>query len=154
MLVTALFLPPTMFLKHFFRVVKSLGCGVKKETPLLLVHMLAQLNSDMWLLSSLQNVFHGPLHLFGKMLYRQMVVSGHSHHGNEKVKDRISCEQFVKAGKEVLRLFDEPAQHKYYFRLFSEGKDHLIREGTVRAIAFFSLLPSPWARHFRALALH
>ena len=53
----------------------------------------------------------------------------HGHHGHEKVKERISCEQFVKAGKEVLKLFTEPEQHKYYFKLFSQGKDHLTREG-------------------------
>lgn len=84
--------------------------------PLILYHTLI-----------FQNVFHGPLHIFGKLFYEQMVTNGH--HGHEKVKDRISCEQFVKAGKEVLKLFSDSDQHKYYFKLFSQGKDHLTREG-------------------------
>ncbi|WAR02582.1 hypothetical protein MAR_009140 [Mya arenaria] len=75
-----------------------------------------------------QNVFHGPLQLFGKLLYEQMVTNGHHHHG-DKVRGRITCEQFVKAGKEVLKLFNETDQHKYYFKLFSQGKEQLDKEG-------------------------
>lgn len=77
-----------------------------------------------------ENVFHGPLKLFGKLLYRQMVAhgSGHGHGKNGHIKDRITLEQFVKAGKELLQMFDEVAQHKYYFQLFAEGKDHLEKE--------------------------
>ena len=79
---------------------------------------------------SLQNVFHGPLQLFGKLLYRQMLVQGSGQHGKDgQIKDRISLEQFIKAGKELLKMFDESAQHKYYFQLFAAGKDHLTKEG-------------------------
>lgn len=94
----------------------TFGYLVLWKMPLILKHI-----------SIFQNVFHGPLHIFGKLFYEQMVTNGH--HGHDKVKDRISCEQFVKAGKEVLKLFSDADQHKYYFKLFSQGKDHLTREG-------------------------
>ncbi|XP_052801227.1 uncharacterized protein LOC128231966 [Mya arenaria] len=83
--------------------------------------------------TTFENVFHGPLQLFGKLLYEQMVTNGHHHHG-DKVRGRITCEQFVKAGKEVLKLFNETDQHKYYFKLFSQGKEQLDKEGALRMI--------------------
>ena len=59
-----------------------------------------------------------------------MVVHGSKGHGNgDQLKDRITWEQFTRAGKELLKLFDEGDQHKYYFELFAEGKDHLTKEG-------------------------
>jgi hypothetical protein len=56
-----------------------------------------------------------------------MVTVGH--HSTDKIKERITCEQFVKAGREILKMFDETDQHKYYFKLFAEGKDHLTQAG-------------------------
>lgn len=51
-------------------------------------------------------------------------------HGHtERDRERITREQFVKSGKELLKMFDENAQHKYYFKLFAGGKDHLRKEG-------------------------
>ncbi|KAL4223790.1 hypothetical protein ACF0H5_017256 [Mactra antiquata] len=82
--------------------------------------------------STFENVFHGPLQIFGKLLYRQMVTVGH--HSTEKVKDRISCEQFVKAGKEVLKLFSETDQHKYYFKLFAQGQEHLSHDDALKMV--------------------
>lgn len=58
-----------------------------------------------------------------------MVTVGN--HSSDKVKDRISCEQFVKAGREVLKLLSESDQHKYYFRLFAQGKEHLTQDGNI-----------------------
>ncbi|XP_045171511.2 uncharacterized protein LOC123533745 [Mercenaria mercenaria] len=82
--------------------------------------------------TTFENVFHGPLQLFGKLLYRQMVTVGH--HSSDKIKERITCEQFVKAGREILKMFDETDQHKYYFKLFAEGKDHLTQDETLKMI--------------------
>ena len=95
--------------------------GVKKKSePIYLSHFKI----------AFQNVFHGPLQLFGKLLYRQMVVHGSGNTGKDgQIKDRITSEQFIKAGKELLRMFDEAAQHKYYFQLFAAGKDHITKEG-------------------------
>ena len=55
-----------------------------------------------------------------------MVTNGNH---SEKVRARITREQFVKAGRDVLKLFDESDQHKYYFKLFAEGRDTLNKEG-------------------------
>lgn len=82
-----------------------------------------------------ENVFHGPLQLFGKLLYRQMVVHGSGNTGKDgQIKDRITSEQFIKAGKELLRMFDEAAQHKYYFQLFAAGKDHITKEDALTMV--------------------
>lgn len=51
-----------------------------------------------------------------------------SFHGTSD-RERITKEQFVKSGKELLKMFDEPSQHKYYFKLFCDGKDYLNKEG-------------------------
>jgi hypothetical protein len=45
-------------------------------------------------------------------------------------RERITKEQFIKSGKELLKMFEENAQHKYYFKLFASGKDHLSKEGS------------------------
>ncbi|XP_014771795.1 uncharacterized protein LOC106870288 isoform X1 [Octopus bimaculoides] len=68
-----------------------------------------------------ENTFHGPLKLFGKILYTQM-QDGHVE------KDLITKEQFVKAGKEILNLHEVNDQKKYYFRLFALGKDVLTKD--------------------------
>ncbi|KAL3856226.1 hypothetical protein ACJMK2_011003 [Sinanodonta woodiana] len=68
-----------------------------------------------------EKAFHGPLHVFGKLLYNQMCDNSR--------KERITREQFIKSGKEIVQMFDETAQHKYYFRLFANGKDCLDKEG-------------------------
>ena len=58
------------------------------------------------------------------LLYKQMChVTGNSN------RERITKEQFIKSGKELLKMFEENAQHKYYFKLFASGKDHLSKEG-------------------------
>ncbi|XP_041347657.1 uncharacterized protein LOC121367505 [Gigantopelta aegis] len=77
--------------------------------------------------STFENVFHGPLHKFGKLMYRQM-LNGHSN------RDRITKEQFVKAGKEILKTFNESDQQKYYFKLFAAGKDVLTQEDALLMI--------------------
>ena len=51
---------------------------------------------------------------------------------NGQIKDRITNDQFIKAGKELLKMFDEVDQHKYYFELFAAGKDHLTKEGKTK----------------------
>ena len=89
-------------------------------------------------------MFHGPLQLFDKLLYRQMVLHGSKDGGKGgQIKDRITLEQFTKAGKELLKMFDEGDQHRYYFQLFAAGKDHLTKEGMNgtfnRAFAFGTL---------------
>ncbi|XP_005097241.1 uncharacterized protein LOC101847581 [Aplysia californica] len=72
--------------------------------------------------ATFENAFHGPLHIFGKLIYLQMVSSGALH------RERITREQFVKAGKEILKMHGEKALVKYYFHLFASGKDHLTNE--------------------------
>ncbi|KAL5017015.1 hypothetical protein ScPMuIL_006604 [Solemya velum] len=74
-----------------------------------------------------ENAFHGPLHKFGALFYQQM-CSGTAD------RDRATREQFIKAGKEVLKLFDESAQQKYYFKLFAGGKDHLTKDDTIQMV--------------------
>ena len=69
-----------------------------------------------------QNAFHGPLHKFGKLMYKQM-KSGHVDN------DRITREEFVSSGTEIVCKIHVPEQRKYYFKLFAGGKDHLTREG-------------------------
>jgi len=52
------------------------------------------------------------------------------HHGNsEHVRERITKEEFVKSGKELIKMFDEKTQQKYYFKLFAAGKDYLTKDG-------------------------
>lgn len=92
----------------------------------------------------LQNAFHGPLHTFGKLLYTQMVRQTAS--GD---RERITKEQFTKAGKELLKLYDESSQQEYYFKLFASGKDHLTKEGRslIRFFCVFFLLRSNITGH-------
>ena len=79
--------------------------------------------------TTFENAFHGPLHTFGKLLYKQMChVTGNSN------RERITKEQFVKSGKELLKMFEENAQHKYYFKLFASGKDHLSKEDGLKMV--------------------
>lgn len=49
-------------------------------------------------------------------------------HGHTE-KDRITKEQFVKAGKEILKMNDDNDQKKYYFKLFAAGKNFLTKDG-------------------------
>lgn len=79
--------------------------------------------------TTFENAFHGPLHTFGKLLYKQMC----SFHGTSD-RERITKEQFVKSGKELLKMFDEPSQHKYYFKLFCDGKDYLNKEDGLQMV--------------------
>ena len=44
-------------------------------------------------------------------------------------KHRITKEQFVKAGKEILKMNDIGDQKKYYFKLFAAGKTFLTKDG-------------------------
>ena len=74
------------------------------------------------LLCLFQNAFHGPLHKFGKLMYRQM-KDGHVD------TDRITREEFVKAGTEIVCMANVSNQRKYYFNLFSSGKEYLSRDG-------------------------
>ena len=75
-----------------------------------------------------------------------MIVHGSGQHGKDgQIKDRITLEQFIRAGKELLKMFDESAQHKYYFQLFAAGKDHLTKEGQPQSSILVNIfLISPW----------
>ncbi|RUS89758.1 hypothetical protein EGW08_002461 [Elysia chlorotica] len=73
--------------------------------------------------TTFENAFSGPLHKFGVLLFSQM-----THSGSNSLRDRITREQFTKAGKEILEIFDEKSVVKYYFHLFASGKDHLTCE--------------------------
>ncbi|GAB1604605.1 uncharacterized protein LOC106870288 isoform X1 [Argonauta hians] len=75
-----------------------------------------------------QNTFHGPLQMFGKILYTKM-QDGHDE------KNLITKEQFVKGGKEILNLHGVNEQEKYYFRLFSLGKDALTKDDSRDLVA-------------------
>lgn len=79
--------------------------------------------------STFESAFHGPLDKFGKLLYLQMTHN----HGNH-TRERITKEQFVKSGKEIIKMFDEAVQLKYYFHLFSAGKDHMNKEDALQMI--------------------
>lgn len=69
-----------------------------------------------------QKAFHGPLHTFGKLMYQQMK--------NGRVNnDRITREQFVAAGTEIVSKMNIADQRQYYFRLYASGKDYLTKEG-------------------------
>ncbi|KAK7088615.1 uncharacterized protein [Littorina saxatilis] len=72
-----------------------------------------------------ENAFHGPLHKFGKLMYTQM-KNGHVD------KDRITREEFVAAGTEIVNKVHVGDQRKYYFRLFAGGKDHLTKEDALQ----------------------
>ena len=68
-----------------------------------------------------QNAFHGPLHKFGKLMFRQMK--------NGQDSDRITREEFVQAGTEIVCMVNVSAQRKYYFKLFSSGKEYMSSDG-------------------------
>ncbi|BFZ04605.1 hypothetical protein BsWGS_07644 [Bradybaena similaris] len=72
--------------------------------------------------TTFENAFKGPIHLFGKLLYRCMMRVGGAD------GERITKEQFVKAGKEILN-WDDKQLVDYYFHIFTEGGDVLKREG-------------------------
>lgn len=72
-----------------------------------------------------ENAFHGPLHKFGKLMFRQMTNS-------HVERDRITREEFVTAGTEIVNKFDVTDQRKYYIKLFAEGKDYLTKEDAHR----------------------
>ncbi|XP_060074137.1 uncharacterized protein LOC132553874 [Ylistrum balloti] len=80
--------------------------------------------------TTFENAFHGPLDKFGKLLYLQMTQN----HGNHS-RERITKEQFVKSGKEIIKMFDEAVQLKYYFHLFAAGKDHMNKEDALQMIS-------------------
>lgn len=80
--------------------------------------------------ATFENAFHGPLYKFGKLLYIQMI-----RHSSTGDRERITKEQFTKAGKELLKLYDESSQLQYYFKLFASGKDHLTKEDALQMIA-------------------
>lgn len=46
-------------------------------------------------------------------------------------RDRITREEFVTAGTEIVNKFDVTDQRKYYIKLFAEGKDYLTKEGSL-----------------------
>ena len=76
---------------------------------------------------NLQNAFHGPQLKFGKLLFIQMC--DHKGHHSDVHRERITFDQFLKSGKEILKLYDEADELKYFFHLFSESKDTMCREG-------------------------
>lgn len=71
--------------------------------------------------TTFENAFSGPLHKFGILLFSQM-----THSGPSSFRDRITREQFIKAGREILEIFDEKSVVKYYFHLFASGKEYLM----------------------------
>ncbi|CAL1536156.1 unnamed protein product [Lymnaea stagnalis] len=73
--------------------------------------------------ATFENAFHGPLHKFGKLMYLQMMTNSSTTN-----RERITREQFVKAGREILKMFDEKVIVKYYYYLFASSKDHLNKE--------------------------
>lgn len=77
--------------------------------------------------TTFENAFHGPLHTFGMLLFKQMCPGTSD-------RERITKEEFVKSGKELLKMFDENAQHKYYFRLFAGGKEILSKEDALKMV--------------------
>lgn len=81
-----------------------------------------------------QNTFKGPSHLFGKLLYKCMMRVGGAD------GERITKEQFVKAGKEILN-WDDKQLEDYYFHIFTEGGDVLKRESECHfLVSLFSLV--------------
>ncbi|PVD32798.1 hypothetical protein C0Q70_08244 [Pomacea canaliculata] len=74
-----------------------------------------------------ENAFHGPLHKFGKLMFRQMTNS-------HVERDRITREEFVTAGTEIVNKFDVTDQRKYYIKLFAEGKDYLTKEDAFQMV--------------------
>ncbi|KAI8749274.1 restriction of telomere capping protein 5 [Biomphalaria glabrata] len=73
--------------------------------------------------ATFENAFQGPLHRFGKLMYLQMMSSGTTTN-----RERITREQFVKAGREILKMFDEKTVVKYYFYLFASSKEFMTKE--------------------------
>ncbi|KAL8581232.1 hypothetical protein ACOMHN_038332 [Nucella lapillus] len=74
-----------------------------------------------------ENAFHGPLHKFGKLMYRQM-KNGHVDN------DRITREEFVAAGTEIVSTMNVADQRRYYYRLFANGKEYLTKEETAQMV--------------------
>lgn len=87
----------------------------------------ANTHKRLWLSS--QSAFHGPLHLFGKLLYRHMMTVSVATN-----RERITREQFVKAGREILMMYEEKQLVRFYFHFFAEGKEFLTIEGEKIAI--------------------
>jgi hypothetical protein len=79
-----------------------------------------------------QKAFQGPLHKFGKLMFRRMK------NGNV-MSDRITREEFVESGTEIVTKANVDEQRKYYFKLFSSGKDHLTRDGVDAHVFLFTI---------------
>ncbi|KAH9525423.1 hypothetical protein Btru_001401 [Bulinus truncatus] len=73
--------------------------------------------------ATFENAFQGPLHTFGKLMYLQMMTNSTTTN-----RERITREQFVKAGREILKMYDEKAVVKYYFYLFASSKEFMNKE--------------------------
>ncbi|KAK7469538.1 hypothetical protein BaRGS_00036444 [Batillaria attramentaria] len=76
-----------------------------------------------------ENAFHGPLHKFGKLMYKQMLSQT-----GQVDRDRITREAFVAAGTAIVSKFSVADQRKYYFKLFSGGKDYLTKEDALQMV--------------------
>ena len=48
---------------------------------------------------------------------------------NGQDSDRITREEFVQAGTEIVCMVNVSAQRKYYFKLFSSGKEYMSSDG-------------------------
>ena len=48
---------------------------------------------------------------------------------NGQDSDRITREEFVQAGTEIVCMVNLSAQRKYYFKLFSSGKEYMSSDG-------------------------
>jgi hypothetical protein len=77
--------------------------------------------------TAFENAFQGPLHLFGKLLYRHMMTDSVTTN-----RERITREQFVKAGKQILMMYEEKQLVKFYFHFFAEGKDFITSDDAKR----------------------
>ncbi|XP_013419293.1 uncharacterized protein LOC106179996 isoform X2 [Lingula anatina] len=72
-----------------------------------------------------EKAFNGPLQTLGKLLFSTIQQAEKSRHD---APEHISEQQFKKVCKEILQLFSEEQHMKYYFKLFSKGRDTLAKE--------------------------
>ena len=69
----------------------------------------------------LQKVFHGPLHMFGKLMFRRMITHPRS--------ERVTRDEFVSCGKKILSMKKVSDQQEFYIGLFLAGQDFFTKHG-------------------------
>lgn len=80
-----------------------------------------------------ENAFQGPLHKFGKLMYSKML-------NGRGDRDRITREEFVAAGTEIITMLNIGDQRFYYFKLFAGNKEYLTKDDAFQMVMISYIL--------------